>query len=227
METQLALKDDPRFREPLELATAARSLVVTRETKLKAEELLLMLGEAERQVRGVLDPICEAANRAHKTETGQREDLLRPIEEARLHLRRGCAGVQRQLEEEATAEARRKAAELEAEERVRLKAKAETSTDMREVVEAIVQAEKVSVSPELVKEAPARAEGISYRDNWTFEWVDRGGRSLPHADLTLIPLAYHQVDDKAIRATVKGLKDKTQIPGVRVHNDRQPVQSGR
>lgn len=50
--------------------------------------------------------------------------------------------------------------------------------------------------------------GVSFRDNWTFEVVDA----------ELVPREYLMVDEKAIASVVKGLKEKTDIPGVRVFN---------
>lgn len=227
METQIAVKDDPRFREPLQLATVARALVVTRETKVKAEQMILLIGEGERQIKAVMDPIRDAANRAHKVATTQTNALLQPLQEAKAYLRRGCADVQKELDEEATIEARRKAAELEELERARLMEKAQTATSPTEVVQAIQEAERVSIPAEVVREAPAKASGITYRDNWTFEWVDAQGKRIAQPDVALIPMQFHRIDDVLVRAHVKATKERTSIPGVRAFNDRQPVGSGR
>jgi len=70
-----------------------------------------------------------------------------------------------------------------------------------------------------------KAEGITYRDNWSFEWIDKTGKVCSQPDLDVIPLAYHSVNEVAIRATVRTLKDKAVIPGIRVFNERKPVET--
>lgn len=220
---------DPRVKEPLELATQARAIVVTRENKVDAEQTILLLNDAEKKVRAVMDPVCDAANVAHKTATGKRAELLRPIEEARAHLRRGCGDIQRVLDQEAAAEARRKSEALAAEERERLQRQAEqlADTDVDAAMEVLEQADQVTSLPaSTLKVEPAKAVGISYRDNWTFGYVDAQGRPADRPDVRLIPIEYLKVDEVAIRKVVSGLKDRAKIPGVRVFNDRQPVQSG-
>ena len=56
--------------------------------------------------------------------------------------------------------------------------------------------------------APAKAEGVSLRENWTFEIVDE----------SLIPREYLIPDEVKIRKVVVALKDKTNIPGVKAIN---------
>lgn len=168
---------NPELQQQIQLADRAKGFIVTYENRIQAEEWILALNEAERRVRDVMDPICDAAHKAHKTATAQRYQWLKPIEEAREHLRRGCAEVRKQLE--------------------------------------------------TVEVEPVHARGIAYRENWTFEWVDKDGKPAQQPDLTLIPLAYHMADVSAIRAVVKALKDKTDIPGVNAYSDKKPVETAR
>jgi len=56
--------------------------------------------------------------------------------------------------------------------------------------------------------APAKADGVNLRDNWTFEIVDE----------SLIPREYLIPDEVKIRKVVVALKDKTNIPGVKAIN---------
>jgi hypothetical protein len=68
---------------------------------------------------------------------------------------------------------------------------------------------------------------LTYRDNWTFGFVDAKGRPVDKPDVRLIPIEYLKVDDAAIRGVVKAMKERTAIPGVRAFNDRQPVGTAR
>ena len=49
----------------------------------------------------------------------------------------------------------------------------------------------------------------SLQANWTFELVD----------ITKVPEKYLILNERLVRAEVKALKDKTEIPGIRVFND--------
>ena len=221
---------DPNVREPLELASQAKALTVTRENKVQAERFILDLNAAEKRVRSVLDPICDATHRAWKTATEKRAEVLRPIEDARSQLRRGCSVIQRVLDDEARAESRRRADEAAAAERERLEREAEAIAargDVETAVEVLDDAKAVQPPPaSTLKTEPPKAAGITYRDNWTFTYVDAKGRPTDQPDLSLIPREYLKVDEVAIRKVVTGLKDRTSIPGVRAYNDRQPVGSG-
>ncbi len=227
---ELPVDQTPHVTEQLELAERARAFVVTRQTKLDAEDLILALNDAEKRVREVLDPICDQAFKAHKTATSKRAELIKPIEDARKYLRIECGRVQRQLEEEAAAEARRKAEELAAADRARLQAEAEAlaDTDVEAAMDVLEQADEVVAAPvSTVRVAPAVASGLTYRDNWIPQWVDANGRPRDTPDLSLIPREYLKVDEVAIRKVVSAMKDRTTIRGVRAYNDRKPVGTAR
>lgn len=231
--TDLAVLDlpadatDPRVSEPIHLAESAAALIVTRDTKPTAEHYLLALADAERQVRAVMDPICDAAFVAHRKATAARGELLKPIEDARKYLRAECGRIQRELEAEAAAEARRKADEAAAAERARLQAEAEAlaDTDIEDAMDVLQQADEVV--PVVVPSKPAVAAGLAYRDNWIPQYVDAKGRPIDTPDVRLIPVQYLKVDEVAIRRVVAAMKDRTTIPGVRAVNDRKPVGTGR
>lgn len=227
----LPTAQDDRVREPLQLAERASALTVTRETKVHAEELILALNDAEKAVRKVLDPICESAHATWKKATGQRGELLKPIEEARAHLKAGCSTVQRELEAEAEAEARRRADEQAKQERERLQAEAEAAFDAGDVDEAmdvLEQADDVVALPaSVMKTEPPKAAGITYRDNWIPQWVDAQGRPRATPDVRVIPIEYLKVDEVAIGRVVAAMKARTTIAGVKPYNHRQPVGTAR
>lgn len=222
---------DTRVAEPLQLAEQARGLAVTRDNKLDAESMILALNDAEKRVREVLDPICDAANKAHKAATSKRGELLKPIEDARTYLRRECGRVQQQLEAEAAAEARRRAEEDAATERARLQAEAEAIADTGDVEQAmdvLEEADAVIVAPvSTTRVAPPVTSGMTYRDNWLPRWVNAKGQPCDTPDVRLIPVEYLKVDEVAIRRVVGAMKDRTRIAGVQAYNDRKPVGTAR
>lgn len=223
-------QQDPRAVQARGLVAQAQAITVTRDNKLDAERMILTLNDAEKAVRAVFDPICEAANAAHKTATTTRANALAPILAEKDRIRRECGAVQRQLEDEAAAEARRRAAELEAEERARIASDATAQADAGDVegaLDTLKEAETVFVAPKAVEEKVAQTSGVAYRDNWQVQYVDRAGKPVDSPDLSLIPVEYHMVDASAIGKVVKAMKDRTNIPGVRAFNDRQPVGTGR
>jgi hypothetical protein len=223
-------QQDPRTVQARGLVAQAASIAVTRDTKMSAESMILLLNDAEKAVRAVFDPICEAANAAHKTATTTRANALAPILTQKDRLRRDCGAVQRQLEDEAAAEARRRAAELEAEQKANIERQATELADAGDTeaaLDTLKEVESVFVAPKAVEEKVAQTTGVAYRDNWQVQYVDRAGKPVDSPDLALIPVEYHMVDASAIGKVVKAMKDRTNIPGVRAFNDRQPVGTGR
>ena len=120
---------------------------------------------------------------------------------ARERLEREAAKAEeakaRKLEEEgraAEAEAKRKAAAEREEARLR---EAEAKRNA---------AEQVPVAPVVHTEQP-QVKGVSTRQTWKFEITDPDQ----------LPREYLVANDKAIGGVVRALKDKTNIPGVRVY----------
>ena len=145
----------------------------------------------------------EAERKAAEDARKERERLEREAAKAEETARKKRAAEEakaRKLEEEgraAEAEAKRKAAAEREEARLR---EAEAKRDA---------AEQVPVAPVIQPEQPEQPEvkGISTRQVWKFEITD----------ITQLPPEYLKADEKAIGGVVRALKDKTNIPGVRVY----------
>jgi len=127
----------------------------------------------------------EAARRAELERKRLEEELLRKAEEAR------------RLEEEKK--------RIEGEEAAR---KAREELERKALEEAA--AKEAQIIPPPIPEKP-KTEGLTLRDNWTFEIYDE----------SLIPREYLVPDPVKIRKVVQVMKERTNIPGVRVFN--QPV----
>jgi len=74
--------------------------------------------------------------------------------------------------------------------------------------EAQAAQEEADNLPVVEEPATPKIEGTSVRTTWRYEIVD----------VNLIPREFLCVDEKAIGGTVRSMKDKTSIPGVRVYS---------
>jgi hypothetical protein len=73
------------------------------------------------------------------------------------------------------------------------------------------------IAPEVVvvpSEVP-KVQGLSFRTDWKWEVVD----------VSLIPREYMMVNEVAINGVVRALKDKTNIPGIRVYAEQVTLKS--
>lgn len=115
-----------------------------------------------------------------------------------------------EMDRKAEEEQRRLRAQQERE-RARLAKQAEKAEarGLTETADALIR-EAETMQPAIVTSAmPPRTAGLQLADNWTFVVEDEG----------LLPREYLVPDLVAIRRTVKALKGRTAIPGVRVFNE--------
>jgi len=201
-----------------------------------------------KRVGEVLDPICEATHRAWKVALGQRADLLKPADAAKHLLGRRMAAYEQEVENrrrEAERIAQRERERLEAAERARVLAEQrrlqeeedQRALDAAAAAEAAgdtVLAERLIAEP-VVVEAPApmpvfvpppavtlaapKAEGISFRDNWSAQVVDLAALVKAVASGSQ-PLALVLPNQVGLNGLARSLKSGLAVPGVRAVNDR-------
>lgn len=203
----------PKLRPAFQLADEANSLQVTRATKAGAERLILALADMEKEVHALLDPICDATHKAWKTATTARGEYLKPIEAAKARLRRECGRIQLELEQEARRQADEEAAARKREqeaEALQHAAALETAGDV-EMAQAVL--EEAQHAPAPVAEVAQVETETQYRDKWTYTIFN----------IKELPAEYLIADEKAIGRVVNALKERTNIPGVRVEKTRVPV----
>ena len=204
----------------------------------EAGELVKTVALYIRRVGEVLDPIVEAAHRAHKIAVQQRDTLLKPAQRARAVLGERMATYEqaearRRREAEQAAQRERERLEREAREQAeaetrRLQAEAETrrideaaqleSTGDHEgaarLIAAPVSAPVVMPAPVFQPAppiaAPPKVEGVSFRSTWKWRLVDAAQ----------LPRQYLIPDDKAIGAVVRAMGPRTSIPGITVYEER-------
>lgn len=161
-----------------------------------------MLGKAERLLRDGVNTYqtkkqreAEAArHRAEAQARAEREEAARKAREAQQE-------ADRLAKEGADAEALQRA--------------------QQQAEEAQEQAEVAAVAPPPmpVVAEPAKVSGISSRETWKFEVVDLVALVKAAAERPEL-LGYLQADEKAIGSTVRGMKGRTQIPGVRAYSEQ-------
>ena len=216
------------------LAQEAQSLVVRdQQTANRATELILAGKEMVKKIKDYFNPLKKAADEAKKKLLDAEKAELQKVEPYVEKLQASLAAwrleeerkrreaeeaarraefERKRLEEELlrkAEEARRLEEEkkrLEGEEAAR---KAREEFERRVLEEAVAKEARI-MPPPPVPEKP-KTEGLTLRENWTFEIVDA----------SQIPREYLVPDLVKIRKVVTALKDKTNIPGVRVFN--QPI----
>ena len=142
----------------------------------------------------------EAERKAAEAARKERERLEREAakaEEAARKKRAADEARARQLEEEG------RAAEAEAKRKVAVEREEAKLRDAEAKREA---AAHVPTAPVIQPEQP-QVKGISTRQVWQFEITD----------IRQLPPEYLKADEKAIGGVVRALKDRTNIPGVRVY----------
>jgi len=202
------------------ITEAARSIeVIDKASADRASELIVAGKKLIKQVKEYFEPMKKAADESKRRilETERQElSKIEPIvSELSAKVSRWLADEERRRRE---AEEAKRRAEME-----RLRLEAELEAKAREAAQIKNEAERRFVEDQIITEAaqreaelqpvpdipaPAKADGVNLRDNWTFEIVDE----------SLIPREYLIPDEVKIRKVVVALKDKTNIPGVKAIN---------
>lgn len=227
---------EPLEKESQALAVESIGLAIrSAEDYAAAGEQLKRIAAFIRRVGVVLDPIVDAAYKAHKVAVATRESLLRPAEGAKRVLgerlaawdaeqararraleaaaREERARLDREAWQQREAEDNRRRAEAEArrlDEAAALEAAGDREGAAR-LIEAPPPYDPVPPPAPAVfvpppPEPAPRIDGISYRDVWTFEIVDSAR----------IPPEFWMVDEKKIGAVVRAMRSACNIPGIKV-----------
>ena len=160
-----------------------------------AQELRNKCHDRAKSIKDFCSESIKAAHKAHKAAKAQEATFLEPIEK---------------LKDILTAKLRRYADEEMAKERA---AQAKLDELRKKAAESAVEGQEEALPPIPVTIPTALDKG--WRDLWSFEVVDR----------SLIPLEYFILDEKYLSTVVKTMKDKTNIPGIKVIKSKIPVSS--
>lgn len=198
--------------EALTLVDAAKSItIVSDQDCVFASEFLVRCRQQRKKIDEFTKPVIEAAHQAHKAACNQKKTLEKPVQDAEQIVMPKITAYRQEQEKKRREEQERlrKEAEAAAQEKALQDAIEAEKLGAKEIVEEILAAPVQYVAP--IVAAQPKMEGLSEREFWTFEVVNPDW----------IPKEYLIVDEKKISGVVKALKDKAQIPGVRVYCEKR------
>jgi hypothetical protein len=220
-------------REVMSIPDQAKLIVVKDQGSMtRANECFLIIKGLRKKIAETMDPIISAAFAAHKVAVGKKKELEAPLilgeswlngqmtayhqeqerirraEEEKLRQEAIAAELKRREEEEARKMA--EAAALEAQ-----GAKEEAEQLVNEAIQA--KEEPVVVEVKAPETPKVVMTGAAVKKYWDFEIVNE----------TLIPREYLKVDETKIGGIVRALKEKANIPGVRVFQRSGLAATGR
>lgn len=171
----------------------------------------------KKEVESSFDPIIKKAHDSWKESLAQKKKFTDPLDEADAILRRKSAdwyAEQERIRREEQRKADEEKARLEREAREKAEAEARAEADRlaaegKNVAAQIVLETPVKIEPvkvtQVVQPAPA-SNGVGFRESWDYTIED----------VSLIPREFMVIDHAAIGKIVRAMKDKTNIPGVKV-----------
>jgi hypothetical protein len=217
-----AVVTDPQLQtEALTTVQRATTLVVANiEARTLAAELGRNIAGLAKRAEEWFAPMKKAAAAAHKEICNKENEVLQPLETAKRYLsaqigtfdqqqEKARQAEERRLQEgarlQAAAEAKQKAEEIAIADAIVLEAQGDTKG--AEAVLANPVPQEVYVPPVVIPRSVPKAAGVSSTQTWTFRITN----------VDQIPREYMIPDEKAIRAVVKAMKNKTNIAGIEVY----------
>lgn len=220
-------------REVMPIPDQAKMIVVRDQaTMTRANEFFLVIKGLRKKISDVMDPIIQSAHKTHKEALSQKANLEAPLisgekwlngqmttyhqeqerirkaEEERLRQEAIQAEMKRRQEE-----VERKMADAEALEAAG--AKEESEQLINEAIQA--KEEPVMVEVKAPETPKVVMTGVVAKKYWDFEIIDEGK----------IPREYLIPDMTKIGGIVRALKEKANIPGVRVYQRSSLAATGR
>jgi hypothetical protein len=186
--------------------------VVDVESYKFAGELWKGIGDMIKEVKATFDPICDAANKAHKAATAKRASFLDPLESVYKNVKRLMSDYDAEQERiRREEEARLREIERQAEEERRLQeAIALEAQGEQEVAEAVMEAPVYVAPVVLPKSTPKLQGGPVYRTVTKFRVVNE----------LIIPRQFLVPDMVKIGGVVRALKNQANIPGIEIYDER-------
>ncbi len=212
-EAALQLETNEVETKALSIVDQAKAVkVVDVESYKFAGELWKGIGDMIKEVKATFDPICDAANKAHKAATQKRASFLDPLEAVYKNVKRLMSDYDEAQERIRKAEeARLREIERKAEEDRRLQEAIDLEAQGQAEVAEAVMAEPVYVAPVVLpKVTPKMEGGPVYRTIWKFRVVNA----------SIIPRQFLVPDMVAIGGVVRALKNQANIPGIEVYEER-------
>ena len=199
-----------KFVDGMRVDMKARPLEECRQIDAWFKEPLKFLSDAKKLVSRAMGAYDEEQRRLREEAERQAAEAARKERERQEAEAAKIAEAARLKREKEEAKARELEAAGRAEKAEALRQKAEAA-EAQKLAEAEAQRQAAAAIPAapVVHIPQPKAEGVSSRQIWKYEIVDKD----------LLPREYTLPDDKAIGGVVRALKDKTNIPGVRVYSE--------
>lgn len=204
--------------EALTVPEKAKIIQISDEgTLIEANEILKVVKTLRKEIKSVFSPIIDKAHSTWKEALAQKKKVEQPLVEAEDFLKPQIASYQREQEEARRAEQQRIEKELEEkrQEAERLRKEAEEAEKDWDEKEAVVKKEKAEALAEETKEltedliaapGPTKLEGTGIRQDWKWELEC----------IKDVPRVWLKLDEVAINAHVRQMKQDSSIPGIRV-----------
>lgn len=216
------MEQTPEVKEVTTLALTipdqARQLVIaSNEDYVRAGALLVAIKGIRKKINDTFKPIKQKMDAAKQEVLDQERAADKPLVEAEEIIKPRLAAwnkEQERIRQEEEMRLQEIARKEEEERRLKEAILAEQSGD-KEEAEAIINT-PIQAPPVVVQKTTPKVAGVSFRENWDFEIINEN----------LIPRQYLMPNMIAIRAVVKGLKNQTNIPGVKVFSTSS-VSAGR
>lgn len=188
---------------------------------IMAAEMWKHLAEMEKEVHRELDPVVDAAHKAHKEAVALRTRILSPITEAKTYTKGQMEAYDAEQERIRLAEERRLAAEAKrAEEEARLSEAVELEqAGQKEEAEAVLAEPIVAPVVIVEKAVPKVAGGPSYRTIWDAQVVDLMALVKAVASGT-VSINALQPNATFLRQQAMSLKETFKIPGCKAYSRR-------
>jgi hypothetical protein len=195
---------------------ARAAVIVDDATFLAAGQLTTEIKALRKEIAETFNPIITKAHEAHQEALAQKKRHETPLIEAEGIIKRALSDYDTERQRKADEERRRLEAQARAleEERLLADAIAAEQDGDGEAADQIL-AEPVVLAP-VATIAPAKAEGISFREDWTFELVsivDVARHVAEHPeDANMLTL-----NTSAVRQMVRARKNLFRVPGIRAY----------
>ena len=206
-------------------------VVIDRESMAQANEFFLEIKKLRKKIADTMDPIIAAAFSTHKTAVAKKKELEAPLVAAEGWLN-GQIAVYHERQERIRREEEERLRKLALEEEMaRRKKQEEEKLAQAAILEeqgAKDEAEQMVAEALQENEAPVIVNvqattpkvsmaGMAMVTTWKFRITNE----------SVIPRQYLQINDQAIGAVVRSLKDKTNTPGIQVYFESKPRATGR
>ena len=178
-----------------------------------------------RRVGEIMDPIIQQAHETHRVALGQKRKLTEPALEIQRTLNGQVVSYERAVERrrlEAAAETQRQVERIQDDLKLGAAVEAEKRGDPARAERILAGPPPPVLVPPVEVVPPARAEGLSFRNDWSAEGVDLILLAQAVAERR-VPVHYLQPNQTALNQAARAMKEALDIPGVRAVVTRIPI----